>query len=84
MNRLQVVGHKIYDNLSRVIEEKVLAKSIIMCYTYDNLNRVIKRTVKNLCNVVLSEETFTYDAAGNKSGGAMKMDKICFGYFCIV
>ena len=36
-----------------------------MCYTYDNLSRVIKRTVKNLCNVVLSEETFTYDAAGN-------------------
>ena len=66
MNRLQVVvGHKIYDNLSRVIEEKVLAKSKIMCYTYDNLSRVIKRTVKNLCNVVLSEETFTYDAAGN-------------------
>ena len=65
MNRLHVVGHKIYDNLSRIIEEKVLAKSIIMCYTYDNLNRVIKRTVKNLCNVVLSEETFTYAAAGN-------------------
>lgn len=36
MNRLQVVGHKIYDNLSRIIEERVLAKSIIMCYTYDN------------------------------------------------
>lgn len=47
MNRLHVVGHKIYDNLSRIIEEKVLAKSIIMCYTYDNLSRVIKRTVKN-------------------------------------
>ena len=36
-----------------------------MCYTYDNLNRVIKRTTKNLSNVVLSEESFTYDAAGN-------------------
>ena len=36
-----------------------------MCYTYDNLNRVTKRTIKNLSNVVLSEESFTYDAAGN-------------------
>ena len=36
-----------------------------MCYTYDNLNRVITRTIKNFSNVVLSEESFTYDAAGN-------------------
>ena len=37
-----------------------------MCYTYDNLSRVIKRTVKSLeSDTVLSEETFTYDAAGN-------------------
>ena len=28
-------------------------------------NRVTKRTVKNLSNVVLSEESFSYDAAGN-------------------
>ena len=36
-----------------------------MCYTYDNLNRVTKRTIKNLSNVILSEETYSYDAAGN-------------------
>jgi RHS repeat-associated protein len=36
-----------------------------MCYTYDDLNRVTNRTIKNMSNVVLSEETFTYDAAGN-------------------
>ena len=36
-----------------------------MCYTYDSLNRVTKRTIKTLSNVVLSEESFTYDAAGN-------------------
>lgn len=36
-----------------------------MCYTYDSLNRVTKRTIKNLSNVVLSEESFTYDAASN-------------------
>ena len=36
-----------------------------MCYTYDELSRVTKRTVKNLSDVVLSEEAFTYDAAGN-------------------
>ena len=29
------------------------------------MNRVTKRTVKNLSNVVLSEESFGYDAAGN-------------------
>ena len=43
----------------------VLANSTKMCYTYDNLNRVTKRTVKNLNDVVLSEESFSYDAAGN-------------------
>lgn len=51
MNRLQVVGVEFeFKIVSRIIEEKALAKSIIMCYTYDNLSRVIKRTVKNLCN----------------------------------
>ena len=56
----------IYDDLSRIIEEKVLANSTKMCYTYDNLNRVIERTVKKLSdNSVISTETFTYDAAGN-------------------
>ena len=42
---------------------KVLANSTKVCYTYDELNRVIKRTVKNLNNEILSEETFTHDAA---------------------
>jgi len=42
-----------------------IANSTKMCYTYDNLNRVTKRTIKNLSNVVLSEETYCYDAAGN-------------------
>ena len=36
-----------------------------MCYTYDNLSRVVKRTVKDLCDNVISEESFSYDAAGN-------------------
>ena len=31
-----------------------------MCYTYDSLNRVTKRTTKNLSNVVLSEESYSY------------------------
>ena len=55
----------VYDDLSRIVEEKVLANSTKFCYTYDSLNRVTKRTVKNLSDVVLSEEAFTYDAAGN-------------------
>ena len=44
---------------------KALANNRKMCYTYDSLSRVTKRTVKNLSDVVLSEETYSYDAAGN-------------------
>ena len=36
-----------------------------MCYNYDSRNRVTRRTVKTLSDEVLSDETFTYDAAGN-------------------
>ena len=55
-----------YDDLSRIIEEKVLANSTKMCYTYDNLSRVTERTIKKLSdNSVVSTETFSYDAAGN-------------------
>ena len=42
-----------------------------MCYTYDVLNRVTARTVKNATtDAVISTETFTYDAAGNITGGS--------------
>ena len=44
---------------------QALANLTKMCYTYDGLSRVTKRTVKNLSNTVLSEEAFSYDAAGN-------------------
>ena len=55
-----------YDDLSRIIEEKVLANSTKMCYTYDSLSRVTARTVKKLIdNSVVSTEAFNYDAAGN-------------------
>ena len=55
-----------YDDLSRIIEEKVLENSTKMCYTYDELSRVTSRTVKKLSdNSVVSTETFNYDAAGN-------------------
>ena len=36
-----------------------------MCYTYDDLSRVTKRTIKDLNDTVLSEESFSYDLAGN-------------------
>ena len=66
-----------YDNLSRIIEEKVLANSTKMCYTYDDLNRVTSRTVKKLSdNSVISTETFTYDAAGNITDALAN----CFAY----
>ena len=55
-----------YDSLSRIVEEKHLAENVKMCYTYDSLNRVTKRQVISLgCDCVLSEENYTYDAAGN-------------------
>lgn len=54
-----------YDDLSRIVEEKVLSNSTKMCYTYDSLSRVTKRTVNDLSDAVLSEESFAYDAAGN-------------------
>ena len=54
-----------YDDLSRIVEEKHLDSNTKFCYTYDELSRVTKRTVKNLCDVVLSEESYSYDAAGN-------------------
>ena len=54
-----------YDNLSRIVAEKHLADNTKKCYTYDNLSRVTKRTIYNACNEIISEETFTYDAAGN-------------------
>ncbi|MBQ2915601.1 MAG: hypothetical protein IJE51_02305 [Clostridia bacterium] len=42
-----------------------------MCYTYDVLNRVTARTIKNATtDAVISTETFTYDAAGNITGGS--------------
>ena len=47
-----------------------------MCYTYDSLSRVTKRTTKNHCNAVLSEESYSYDAAGNITDAPDS----CFGY----
>lgn len=42
-----IVGFEyIYDELSRIIEEKVLADSIKKCYTYDSLGRVTARVIK--------------------------------------
>ena len=41
-----------------------------MCYTYDEFSRVTKRTTKDLNDTVLSEESFTYDLAGNITGGS--------------
>lgn len=57
-----------YDDLGRVVEEKVLAYSTKMCYTYDSLDRVIKREIRSLDNDLISEENFEYDAAGNIVG----------------
>ena len=64
-----ITGYEyVYDTLSRITEEKDLAKNVKMCYIYDKLSRLTKRTVKNFANVTLSEETYSYDAAGNITG----------------
>ena len=56
----------VYDNLSRIIEEKVLANATKICYTYDDLSRVTNRTIKSLVDdSVITTETFSYDSAGN-------------------
>ena len=62
-----ITGYEyVYDDLSRITEEKVLANSTKIYYTYDNLGRVTARTIKQLSDQsVLSAETFAYDAAGN-------------------
>ena len=66
-----------YDNLSRIVEEKVLANSTKMCYTYDSLSRVTSRTIRKVSdNTILSTESYTYDAAGNITDAPDS----CFGY----
>jgi RHS repeat-associated protein len=66
-----------YDDLSRIIEEKVLANSTKMCYTYDSLSRVTTRTIRKVSdNSLISTETFNYDAAGNLTDAPDS----CFGY----
>ena len=54
-----------YDEIGRISSEKVLAKNEKMCYTYDEQSRVVKRTVVSLSGSTETEETFSYDAAGN-------------------
>ena len=54
----------------------MLDKNVKFCYTYDNLSRVTKRETKDLDNTVISEEAFTYDAAGNITDAP----DTCFAY----
>ena len=43
----------------------LLANSTIMCYTYDELSRVTRRVIKSECGETISNESYSYDAAGN-------------------
>ena len=54
-----------YDSFGRISTEKDLAKGIRMSYTYDELSRVVTRAILNACDELISEEHYTYDAAGN-------------------
>ncbi len=54
-----------YDEIGRISSEKLLDKNQKFCYTYDVQSRVTKRIVLNLNDNTSTEETFTYDAAGN-------------------
>ena len=61
----------VYDTLGRISEETHLDKNEKFCYTYDVLNRVTARTVMNATTgMFVSRETFSYDAAGNITGGS--------------
>ena len=42
-----------------------LAENTKICYTYDSLSRVTDRTIKNECDLIISSENYSYDAAGN-------------------
>lgn len=55
----------VYDSLSRIVEEKHLADNTKICYIYDSLSRVTNRTIKNECDLIISSENYSYDAAGN-------------------
>ena len=46
-----------YDDLSRIIEEKVLANSTKMCYAYDSLSRVTTRTIRKVSDNSLISTT---------------------------
>ena len=66
-----IVGYEYtYDTLGRISEEKDLAKNTKVCYTYDSLTRVTGRTVKTLEDVLVGEESYEYDAAGNITSAA--------------
>ncbi len=66
-----------YDHLSRIVEEKDLAKNLQMRYTYDELSRVCNRETTDLCTGAVTIESFSYDAAGNITSAA---GNSCFGY----
>lgn len=62
-----VAGVYVYDALGQIIEEISMESMSKYEMTYDALGRLVNRTEYDLnnLNVVKSEETFTYDAAGN-------------------
>ena len=61
-----IVGYEYtYDTLGRILSETHLAENVKFEYNYDSLSRVTKRTVTNLSDNTTSEETYSYDAAGN-------------------
>ena len=59
---------------------KHLAKSENICYTYDKLSRVISKTVEKIATTVVSEETFSYDEAGNLTENYSEQGQNCFEY----
>ena len=69
-----------YDILGRVSTEKHLDKNIQMCYTYDERSRVTQRTKVNYNTGETTDETFTYDAAGNIITTADNCDTDSFSY----
>ena len=70
------IPHKIFENPT----EKHLDKNTKLCYTYDERSRVTQRTKVNYNTGETTDETFTYDAAGNIITTADNCDTDSFSY----
>ncbi|MBR6558793.1 MAG: RHS repeat-associated core domain-containing protein [Clostridia bacterium] len=51
-----------------------------MCYIYDSLSRVVRKVTENLTTNSGTEDTYTYDAAGNITASEVNAEENSFDY----